>query len=129
MMSSQVQTNARPSSLHGEVLTEAKMPGDPRALIAPLLSGLSFSASHGYYRRGPEISIACRFSAATSGGMVLEVYPEGQKAFDLEGISFRIEIDGDERRARVVTLNRSGIGRIEEVSRSNRMLIKLLDER
>lgn len=61
--------------------------------------------------------------------MVLEVYPEGQKAFDLEWISFRIEIEGDERRARVVTLNRSGIGRIEEVSRSNRMLIKLLDEK
>jgi hypothetical protein len=61
--------------------------------------------------------------------MVLEVYPEGQKSLDLEGVSFRIEIEGDERRARVVTLNRSGVGRIEDVSRSNRMLIKLMDEK
>ena len=112
-----------PESLH------TQLPTQPMALIAPLLSGLSFLAMHGYQRRGPELSIACRFPHGAGTRMTLEVSHEGARHFELEGIAFRVEVDGERQPARLVTLNRSGIATLEEIPRMSRVLITLAPER
>ena len=107
-------------------LAHGKLPQSPEALIAPLLSGCSFLAGHGYQRRGMEISLSCRFpSNNRHGAMTLEVYPEGVRTFDLEGISFRIEFEGDRAPSRLVSLNGEGVARIEGVDRNARVLLSL----
>ena len=107
-------------------LAHGKLPQSPEALIAPLLSGCSFLAGHGYQRRGMEISLSCRFpSNNRHGAMTLEVYPEDGRTFDLEGISFRIEFEGDRAPSRLVSLNGEGVARIEGVDRNARVLLSL----
>jgi hypothetical protein len=107
-------------------LARGTMPQSPEALIKPLLSGCSFLAMHGYQRRGMELSLSCRFPAHQNNGvMTLEVYSEVARSFDLEGISFRVQIEGEHGPARVVFLNRSGTARIDGVERMNRVLLPL----
>ena len=111
-----------PSS--GLSLANASMPRDTETLIRPLLSGCSFLAMHGYQQRGMELSLSCRFPASNcQGTMTLHVYPEGKHTFDLEGISFRIEFEGDCGPSRMVSLNREGAARIEGVDRNARVLL------
>ena len=57
--------------------------------------------------------------------MTLEVYPEGGRTFELEGISFRIDFEGDRGSARRVSLHREGTARIEGVDRNARVLLSL----
>jgi hypothetical protein len=61
--------------------------------------------------------------------MTLEVSHEGARHFELEGIAFRVEVDGERQPARLVTLNRSGIATLEEIPRMSRVLITLAPER
>jgi hypothetical protein len=111
-------------------LAHGTMPQSPEALIKPLLSGCSFLAGHGYQRRGVEISLSCRFpSNNRHSAMTLEVYPEGGRAFDLEGLSFRIEFEGGRAPARMASLNREGIARIEGVDRNSRVTLSLRPKR
>ncbi len=73
-----------------------------------------------------EISLSCRFpSNNRHGAMTLEVYPEDGRTFDLEGISFRIEFEGDRAPSRLVSLNGEGVARIEGVDRNARVLLSL----
>jgi hypothetical protein len=107
-------------------LAHGTMPQSAEALIKPLLSGCSFLAMHGYQRRGMELSLSCRFPTHQKNGfMTLEVYPEVARSFDLEGISFRVQIEGERCPARVVSLNRSGTARIDGVERMDRVLLTL----
>ena len=128
MSHSQVQASSS-TDLQDFGPTSARLPQDPRALIAPLLSGLPFLAMHGYQRRGMDLSISCRFSSPTSTGMVLCAYPEGKQTFELEGIAFRVEISGDSHPHRLIALDRSGNARIEGVSRADRVTLTLAAEK
>lgn len=129
MNSSHVQSPGRAPSTDLP-LAHGKLPQIPEALIGPLLSGCSFLAGHGYQRRGMEISLSCRFpSNNRHGAMTLEVYPEGGRTFDLEGISFRIDFEGDRGSARMVSLNREETARIEGVDRNARVLLSLEPQR
>lgn len=122
---SHVQSPSRAPSMDLS-LAQGTMPQNPEALIRPLLSGCSFLAGHGYLRRGMEISIACQFPQTNRhGAMTLQVYPEGGRTFDLEGISFRIEFEGDRAPSRLVSLNGEGVARIEGVDRNARVLLSL----
>jgi hypothetical protein len=57
------------------------------------------------------------------------VYPEGERVLDLQGISFRVEIEGEKHPERVVMLDSSGDARIQGVSSNARVVIKLAAER
>ena len=61
--------------------------------------------------------------------MTLEVSHEGARHFDLEGIAFRVEVDGERESARLVTLNSSGIATLEEIPKMSRILLTLAPER
>lgn len=125
MISSQV----RPSQSSSHQAQLPSLPQESTVLVAPLLSGLSFLAMHGYHRRGMEISLSCRFMSPTSTSMTLEVYPEGTRSFDLEGISFRVRVDGEKANHRVVTLDKSGHARVEGVPRMARVILELAADR
>lgn len=61
--------------------------------------------------------------------MVLCAYAEGNQAFELEGIAFRVEISGDSNPQRLIALNRAGSARIEGVSRADRVTLTLAAEK
>ena len=113
------------ASHEGPNSSTPSLPHEPMAHIAPLLSGLPFLATHGYQRRGMELSLSCRLSSANSSVMTLRVYPEGARTFELSGISFRVELEGNERAARTATLDAQGIARIEGISRMDRVRLTL----
>lgn len=113
------------ASHEGQKSSTPSLPHEPMAHIAPLLSGLPFLATHGYQRRGMELSLFCRLSSANSSVMTLQVYPEGARTFELAGISFRVELEGNERAARTATLDAQGIARIEGIGRMDRLRLTL----
>jgi hypothetical protein len=114
-----------PTAQPGQNLSMPALSHEAMAHIAPLLSGLSFLAMHGYQRRGGELSLSCRLASSKSSGITLRVYPEGARTFELGGISFRVEVEGNERSARIATLDDQGIARIEGISRMDRVRLTL----
>lgn len=57
--------------------------------------------------------------------MLLRVYSENAKPFELDGVSFVVEFMGTERPARVVTLDAQGFARIDGIGRRDRVLLTL----
>lgn len=118
------QHHSRKERRQPEQLSDLRAPAthEARPLVAPLLFGLPFLASHGYQNRGDQLSI--RASRVEPGRQVLgiQVFNEKGSQIELAGLRFTV---ATETRHQIVTTNEEGYASASDIRPHDRVTITL----